>query len=402
MRDALIVASCALTALILFLPRIRLAQRWRATVTPLASIIGSGFLVSGPLLARVAGSYAVFLMMGLCFAGYAIGAAVRYNIINVESAIEDKTAPAAILACERLGKLCLAVAYLISICFYIQLLSSFLLKGIEVQNHMLGNIVATLIIAMLGVTGFARGFSRLEFLEEMAVTAKLAVIAGLLVGLVSYDVGLVRQDGFHLPGGPESIDFHAVRISLGALLIVQGFETSRYLGHVYGPVERERSMHLAQVLSSVIYVAFILLATAFLDPSAAPTETAIIEYARAVAATLPPLLILGAIAAQFSAATADFVGSAGLVVENFAGVSDRKLYPLIAALVIVLTWTTSVFEILTIASRTFAAYYFLQCAIAMLAYRKGMAPRPSALQGSLFLTGLTVSAATLIFGIPAH
>lgn len=37
----------------LFLPRVRNAILWRATVTPLASIIGSGFLISGPLLSHV-------------------------------------------------------------------------------------------------------------------------------------------------------------------------------------------------------------------------------------------------------------------------------------------------------------------------------------------------------------
>ena len=34
------------------------SDTWRATVTPLASIIGSGFLISGPLLAKEFGSAA--------------------------------------------------------------------------------------------------------------------------------------------------------------------------------------------------------------------------------------------------------------------------------------------------------------------------------------------------------
>ena len=34
---------------LLLLPRLRTWSGWRATVTPLASIIGSGFLVLGPI-----------------------------------------------------------------------------------------------------------------------------------------------------------------------------------------------------------------------------------------------------------------------------------------------------------------------------------------------------------------
>jgi hypothetical protein len=48
----------ALSALVLlgvtFSKRILNSRRWRATVTPLASIIGSGFLVAGPILAHAA------------------------------------------------------------------------------------------------------------------------------------------------------------------------------------------------------------------------------------------------------------------------------------------------------------------------------------------------------------
>ena len=45
-----------------------------ATVTPLASIIGSGFLISGPLLAREFGGAAFWAMAVLLLLAYAVGA----------------------------------------------------------------------------------------------------------------------------------------------------------------------------------------------------------------------------------------------------------------------------------------------------------------------------------------
>ena len=51
---------------VLMLPRVRDARAWRATVTPLASIIGSGFLVLGPILSHSYGQYAPMMMLFLC------------------------------------------------------------------------------------------------------------------------------------------------------------------------------------------------------------------------------------------------------------------------------------------------------------------------------------------------
>ncbi|GAB4239313.1 MAG: hypothetical protein Kow0032_26340 [Methyloligellaceae bacterium] len=404
LQDALILVSCALVAVGLSLRTVSGARLWRATITPLASIIGSGFLVSGPLLASIAGPYAVFLMAALCLAGYMIGSAVRHNIRHLEPVMRepDGEARLKLLAGERLSELCLAIAYLISISFYIQLLAAFVLRGANLDNPFLANILATCILAFLGVVGFVRGFRNLEQLEELAVTIKLTVIAGLLAGLLGYNFELLEQGQWQFSQAPGTFDMKSLRIALGALLIVQGFETSRYLGHVYSCDERVRSMRLAQLLASAIYVAFMVLVAAFLDPSVPAKETAIIDYSATVAAILPILLILGAAAAQFSAAIADFVGSAGLAAGVFPVVRERWLYPAIAVTVIALTWMTNVFEILTIASRAFAAYYLLQSLLALLAWKVTGKGRPTILQSIQFSLGAIASAATLLFGLPAH
>ena len=58
MLNALILAVVATTAAALIWPRLANATLWRATITPLASIIGSGFLVLGPILDVSYGGYA--------------------------------------------------------------------------------------------------------------------------------------------------------------------------------------------------------------------------------------------------------------------------------------------------------------------------------------------------------
>ncbi|MEZ5660666.1 MAG: hypothetical protein R3E83_19815 [Burkholderiaceae bacterium] len=50
MIDLLLPEVALMAAAVMFLPAMRHSRLWRATVTPLASIIGSGFLISEPLL----------------------------------------------------------------------------------------------------------------------------------------------------------------------------------------------------------------------------------------------------------------------------------------------------------------------------------------------------------------
>lgn len=387
----LVVVAIVVVGLLLNLPQVGRSRMWLATVTPLASIIGSGFLVAAPLLARVAGTYAAVAMAALCLAAYAIGSAIRYNIIAVEPVLAGQRAgPRVLKPLERGAELILALSYLISVCFYIQLMAAFALDGAGVDEPGAGRIFATVVIGFLGALGLLRGFGRLEALEEHAVVMKLAVIAGLLSGLAVFDIGADAT----VIASPE-IDWNAVRVGLGALLIIQGFETSRYLGHVYSAQERVRSMRYAQLLASAIYVVFMVLAVDFLDPGQPADETAIIHYSEKVAPILPVFLILGAVAAQFSAAIADFVGGAGILVETLP-VRERWVYPGIAAAAIALTWSLDVFEVLTLASRGFAAYYLIQCIEALIVAW----PERSSRRLAVFAAGGLVSAATLVFGLP--
>ncbi len=85
MLNVLIIAVALLLASYLALSR-RLAgsSSWKATVTPLASIMGSGFLVSAPLLAGIVGTWALACMAVLLLLAYFVGDAIRFNIRHFE------------------------------------------------------------------------------------------------------------------------------------------------------------------------------------------------------------------------------------------------------------------------------------------------------------------------------
>ncbi len=167
---------------VLLWERVRHHDAWRSMVTPLASIIGSGFLVVGPILAGVAGHWAVPAMIGLCALAWLFGSAVRFNIAHAEPLHENEERKA-LRRLDRVAEACLALAYFISVAYYLNLLGAFVLKGIGIVNPLWARWLTTAIIGGLGVLGWLRGFKGIEKAEIYAVTFKLAVIAGVIVAL---------------------------------------------------------------------------------------------------------------------------------------------------------------------------------------------------------------------------
>ncbi len=370
-EDALLLAVAIAVVALLFQPRLRRSRDWRATVTPLASIIGSGFLVAAPLLAHAVNGWALLAMAGIVLVAYGIGGVVRYNIRYAEPVLESARRPRTLFVIERLSSLVLGLAYVISVAFYLRLLASFVLHAMAVESDTLANVITTGILLFIALMGLWRGLGGLEKLEETAVNIKLAIIAALLVGLAWFDLSWLMQGGSGLHDQPVEDWPYALRLLAGILLIIQGFETSRYLGSEYDAETRIRTMRYAQILSGLIYLLFIGLSLPLLgDFHASRDETAIIALSGMVATVLPAMLIVAAVMSQFSAAVADTAGSGGLLSE----LSRHRLTPgagylLVAVVAIVLVWSASVFEIITIASRAFALYYLLQCLVALIVSR---------------------------------
>jgi hypothetical protein len=92
MLGAVAVLTCLVLLVCLLHPRTIQSDVWRATSTPLASIIGSGFLVALPILSDLVGSWAVFAIIGLLAFACLIGSAVRDNILHMEGPLADGTA----------------------------------------------------------------------------------------------------------------------------------------------------------------------------------------------------------------------------------------------------------------------------------------------------------------------
>ncbi|MEZ5715716.1 MAG: hypothetical protein R3D85_11425 [Paracoccaceae bacterium] len=120
MTGLFLAVSAAVFVFLLASPFARSAL-WQATVTPLASIIGSGFLVSAPLLAREFGGFAAPAMLALIVLAWFIGGAIRYNIRVVEPALKQGQ-DRLLVSIEELSHLVLAFAYFISVAYYLSLL----------------------------------------------------------------------------------------------------------------------------------------------------------------------------------------------------------------------------------------------------------------------------------------
>lgn len=104
-----------------------------ATATPLASIFGSGFLVMIPILNGAVGHYSILAMALVCGVAYSVGSVIRFNIIHVEPLLKLEQLPKQTKLFEHVSDLALLLAYIISVCLYINFMASFLL-GVLVSN----------------------------------------------------------------------------------------------------------------------------------------------------------------------------------------------------------------------------------------------------------------------------
>ncbi len=404
--DGITLAVAVVTAAFLFAPKLRKSICWQATVTPLASIIGSGFLVAAPLLGVIVGKSAPLAILIIIILAYGIGGIIRFNIRNLEPLLADESLPLRrIRFMEKLSGLALSIAYVVSVAFYLRLLSSFVLHGLDHDAQFYGDLLTTGILLVIGVTGYISGLHALERLEEFSVSVKLSIIAALILGLVFYDFGSIG-DLFSrsIPVKSHSL-FHQFRLLAGILLIVQGFETSRYLGAEYDADTRIKTMRLAQIISGIIYFVFVLLALPLLThlKGTDPNETAIIELAGLISPWLPMMLVVAAVMSQFSAAVADTLGGGGLIEENTRGkINSKYSYLIITGVAIALVWFADIFQIISIASRSFAFYYLLQSISAWLAAGKCYSGKRCFAERIRFSVIILALVFVVIFGIGAE
>ena len=147
MLNIILVVVAAIVLLFMFHPRVTQNNSWHATLTPLSSIIGSGFLILPPLLVSVVGVYSPVAVVGIVFFAYAIGSVIRFNIIHAEPLLHERKAHPLIHKVDLVANAALSFAYVTAVAFYLSLLSAFLLTFLGYENaHTLERTLTTLII----------------------------------------------------------------------------------------------------------------------------------------------------------------------------------------------------------------------------------------------------------------
>ncbi|MEZ4441290.1 MAG: hypothetical protein R3B72_19470 [Polyangiaceae bacterium] len=401
MKSLLIIAlTLAIAGYLAFSPRLAGSERWKAMVTPLASIMGSGFLVSAPLLAHAVGRLAVISMAVLLVLAYAVGGAVRFNIRHFEPIENDGSGAPQDVA--FLSRVVLAGAYFISVTYYLQLLAIFLLDALGVHHDLLAKTITTTLLVTIGGIGMWRGLDELEKVETYAISLNLGMIGALIASLLVYNASRLAAGTWALPDIPAELDLHSLRVLMGLLIVVQGFETSRYLGDEHPAELRIATMRSAQLVSGAIYLVFIGAVTILFRADLGADVTAVIRMTRPVAAVLPILLSVAAIGSQFSAAVADDSGAGGLIEDlTHRRLPIRYAYLLILLITVALTWGTNVNAIIAYASRGFALFYMLQAVVAFLvAYQSPTIPR-RAFNLVRFSLVAIICFAVFLFGVPA-
>jgi len=267
----------------------------------------------------------------------------------------------------RAAQAMLAIAYAVSVAYYLKLLAEFIMKPFAVPDgyHVLiSNLMVTAIIIGFTALTFSGDIRKIEHAAHASVSVKLGIIAGLLVGLGA-SWAMRPSTPLDLPAPNFSLS--GVPLLLGLLITVQGFETSRYLGDSYDQATRVRTMRQAQWLSSVIYLAFLAMLTPFLrEAQTAEGVAGILDIMEIVAPALGIFVLVGAVSSQLSAAIADSIGSGGLMIE----VSRRKLgirgaFIAASALSILVVWLTDPFSVIALSSRAFALFYAIQAVLAL-------------------------------------
>ncbi len=338
-----------------------------AIITPLSSIFGSGFLVIVPILAGAVGGYSVAAMAVVCIIAYAVGSVIRYNIVNAEPALAGKPKES-IIGFERASDLALVLAYVISVCLYLHILSSFVLGSIHLDTELNENLLTTSIICVIMFIGLTKGLDDLSILEKWGLYITLLIIVLLVGGFAWYGWNAWQSTTGIVPfKATEHTPWEILTIVAGTLIVVQGFETPRYLGDEFDANTRVKASRWSQIISTVVYLVFIAVAMPLVHSlNGQYDDNSLMKLAGVASSLLIAPLVIAAAMSQFSAAVADTLAATGNMQEMTHGnLKARFGTVLVGGGAIALSWSANTLEILALASRAFAFYYLLQCLVAI-------------------------------------
>ncbi len=335
-----------------------------ATATPLASIFGSGFLVIIPVLAQASGPWMVVAMAVVALFAYAVGAVIRFNIKHAEPILAQQSNRFTVTA-EGVSDLAVVAAYVISVTLYIEILAAFLLHGLGMESPRNEAITTTVVVTIIILIAIVKGLATLTKLESLALLTTFALIAAIISGFAIYDL---QTNNYTAVASPQLTLWESVTVIAGTLIVVQGFETPRYLGEQFDAATRIASSRWSQIISSVIYLLFVALSLPLLHELQGDFgDSSLIQL---VGFTVIPCIgvgvVIAAVLSQFSAAVADTITAEGNVTELSAKrIKASVIYLCIGVLSVTLAWFADTFQLIALASKAFAFYYLMQCVVAV-------------------------------------
>ena len=351
-------------------PTRKQSGRWgviTATVTPLASILGSGLLIIVPVLEMTLGALAIFGAVAICAVAWLIGTAIRHNVVVVEQRASTGTLDTHTARLGQLADAVIVIAYVISVALYLRIMAQYIVEFFNSAGSALWEpIIACGAVALIVAIGALRGFNGLDRLDRVSLSVVLLLTVLLGIVLLAHDLTTIASDGVRLPPVPSLSPINTLLVLGGIVITVQGFETVRFLGDQYDARTRVRASRLAQLISSVIYIGFVAVATPVMGlGTSAGADGSLLDIIGRIAPWLAVPLVLSAVLSQFSAAIADTAAADG----NLRGLArwfrGSRPYLVSGGAAIALAATVGTLTIVAIASRAFAAYYAIQAVIAL-------------------------------------
>ncbi len=381
-----------LLAGVLYRPRVQESRGYQAMVVPLANIMDVGFILFSPAIVLLAGFRAPWFMLGICLVAMAAGTAVAYNIRHYEPIEGAGGMPDRL---EETSEWALLGASIVNIAYYTIVLIAIALLPFGVGSGSVETAIGVGLLVVVIAVGMSGGMDWLNRQSDRTTAFNLAAVVGIVVAFLVFNVQDVLGGRWDL-GEPTAMGADDVRRMIGLFAVVQGFEASRYIGVRFGAERRVRTMRLAQVVSTVVFVLFVVsLLVVFLPPMADADGAAILLAADEVGgAPLPWLLLLAALGSQTSAIIGATSSRSDMLVER--RVPRRLSFPIILVPAILMVVLVDLNVAVNLASRVFAAFFTIQASLAvLLAHRAG---NRSAVAGFtlVVLAMLTV----LVLGLP--
>ena len=380
-------------AYVLYRPAIQRSTTYQATVVPLANIMDVGFILFAPAIVLLVGDRAPFFMLAICLVAVAAGFAIAYNIRHYEPIAGKGGVPDRI---EMISEWSLLGASVVNIAYYTIVLMALVLLPFEANSPDRRSLLGVLLLGTLIVIGMRGGMSRLNDVGNRTTAFNVAAVIGIIVAFVAANIQAALGGRWDLGPSPE-LGSEEIRKMLGLFAMVQGFEASRYIGVRFAAEERVSTMRIAQVVSTVAFVVFVVSLTAAFLPQRPdiPTDgTAIFAVSELIGGLLPWLLLLAVLGSQTSAIIGATSSRSDMLVNN--KVPRTTTFPIILIPAILMVIFVDLNVAVNLASRVFATFFTIQSSLAVL-----LAARNRNWWAATAFVGVALMMmSVLVFGLP--